>query len=745
MRDGRAEALGAAIAEGARQDAILRRAYADLRETCASAIDLRAPDRDLARLIARYLDADGAQTPIGPWFEAVLERLDGAVRGRCVREAPKGAYADHPTLPQGAGALLAEGAATLLREHLGIGLEAVWALDPWAGAGEIARTLGAREVYANAADPVGYARIARREGLTAVLADSFRLPERQSTRGFDFRDDENAARIGDEQALDFPVVATDLRLATRPDARAARRLKETWREGIAAVRWMADRLATKGVIAFLSEEALVDEPAFAGMRAGLAREFGLVAHLALPEGLGITFLVRGGGGGRILYAEPSTTPSAFDAVEWRGLQPTETHVWRSEILRDEWSGFLPLVGARVAISTEEGGGSPDGADVAAPTPKARRVLRSPFVPAWRTLDRKARREPPPVEGPTIVVLADPFGVLAADAPVDRRLGGAGAAPLVAGGRPSGESLRRFRVAYGAAVTERDVFDAVLALLHHPEYRVRYREDLRRGVPRLPLPDEEALAVLARVPDAPLVGPGTAFRTGWIAEGLFEPGTVPDFDDPFASPYAPGRRGSRLPAPRRPRGGAPPGSGRLRAAPPAPLGADRGGGDGAPGGKDAPLGGSDAARRQPDADPRRRPARGVRTPLRAAKRARMDRGKGSGRGRDSIRTAPTIPIGPPACSRRRSRRPWRRGGSPRSSAGFPCEWSRERPGIDVRLPWRGGGTLVRPHGDPATLLRRSAQDRPDAPQAHGDLPLRLRGPVRGASLGPGAEGRLRQGR
>ncbi len=91
--------------------------------------------------------------------------------------------------------------------------------------------------------------------------------------------------------------------------------------------------------------------------------------------------------------------------------------------------------------------------------------------------------------------------------------------------------------FGAAVTERDVFEATLALLHHPEYRVRFHEDLRRSVPRLPLPSVEALTVLEEESDAPPVGPGTAFRTGWLDDDLFEPGTVPDYDDPFASPYA----------------------------------------------------------------------------------------------------------------------------------------------------------------------------------------------------------------
>ena len=541
MRDGRAEALRATIAERARDDAAFRKAYADLREACAFAIDPRNADRDLARLLLRHRETDGESTPVAPRFEAVLRRLPEVPRpgGACVRESSGNAV---PAFPSPEAEFLRSGVDALLREPLGLALADARALDPWSGDGRLVAGLGARVACANESDPVRYARAARAPGLAVAFADSFRLPERRPTAAFDFGGDENAARIGEAQSHAFPVVVSDLRTATRADARAARRTREAWgkeavEDASAGVRWMADRLAPRGVVAFLSRLAFVDEPAFAGMRAGLAREFGLVAHLALPEGLGVTFLVRGGGGGRILYAEAESPPEAFAAAAWRELHPTAAHVWRTEILREEWTGFLSLIGERGAIFTESRAPMPEGADAAAPSPKARRVLQGPFLPAWRTLDRRGRREPPPGEGSTLVVLREPFGVMAADAPLDRRFGGAKSPPLAVGGRVSAEALRRFRVLYGAAVVERDVMDAVLALLHHPEYRVRYREDLRRGVPRLPLPGASALAGLATAPGAPPVGPGTAFRTGWLAESLFEPGTVPDYDDPFASPYA----------------------------------------------------------------------------------------------------------------------------------------------------------------------------------------------------------------
>ncbi len=54
------------------------------------------------------------------------------------------------------------------------------------------------------------------------------------------------------------------------------------------------------------------------------------------------------------------------------------------------------------------------------------------------------------------------------------------------------ALGQFRERYGAAVTKRDIFHYVYALLHHPEYRSRYAENLKRDLPRVPLaPDTEA--------------------------------------------------------------------------------------------------------------------------------------------------------------------------------------------------------------------------------------------------------------
>lgn len=53
------------------------------------------------------------------------------------------------------------------------------------------------------------------------------------------------------------------------------------------------------------------------------------------------------------------------------------------------------------------------------------------------------------------------------------------------------ALGEFRERYGTAVTKRDIFHYVYALLHHPAYRSRYAENLKRDLPRVPMvPDAE---------------------------------------------------------------------------------------------------------------------------------------------------------------------------------------------------------------------------------------------------------------
>ena len=48
------------------------------------------------------------------------------------------------------------------------------------------------------------------------------------------------------------------------------------------------------------------------------------------------------------------------------------------------------------------------------------------------------------------------------------------------------ALAQFRAQYGEQVSKWDIFHYVYALLHHPTYRERYAENLKRDLPRLPL-------------------------------------------------------------------------------------------------------------------------------------------------------------------------------------------------------------------------------------------------------------------
>jgi len=48
------------------------------------------------------------------------------------------------------------------------------------------------------------------------------------------------------------------------------------------------------------------------------------------------------------------------------------------------------------------------------------------------------------------------------------------------------ALEQFRGAYGEGVSKWDIFHYVYAMLHHPGYRERYAENLKRDLPRIPL-------------------------------------------------------------------------------------------------------------------------------------------------------------------------------------------------------------------------------------------------------------------
>jgi predicted helicase len=61
------------------------------------------------------------------------------------------------------------------------------------------------------------------------------------------------------------------------------------------------------------------------------------------------------------------------------------------------------------------------------------------------------------------------------------------------------ALQQFQSKYGPEVTKWDIFHYVYGLLHHPEYRERYKENLKRAIPHIPLLHQyEAFATCVRV-------------------------------------------------------------------------------------------------------------------------------------------------------------------------------------------------------------------------------------------------------
>jgi predicted helicase len=61
------------------------------------------------------------------------------------------------------------------------------------------------------------------------------------------------------------------------------------------------------------------------------------------------------------------------------------------------------------------------------------------------------------------------------------------------------ALARFQEACGSEVTKRDIFHYVYGMMHHPAYRERYAENLKRELPRIPLvAGREAFAHVAKI-------------------------------------------------------------------------------------------------------------------------------------------------------------------------------------------------------------------------------------------------------
>jgi predicted helicase len=105
----------------------------------------------------------------------------------------------------------------------------------------------------------------------------------------------------------------------------------------------------------------------------------------------------------------------------------------------------------------------------------------------------------------------PFMVLATSIVPDYHLVGAGAVSLCfpfytyaedgSNQRENitGWALAQFQAKYGSEVTKWDIFHYVYAMLHHPQYRERYAENLKRELPHIPLlHSKEAFLACVRI-------------------------------------------------------------------------------------------------------------------------------------------------------------------------------------------------------------------------------------------------------
>ena len=140
--------------------------------------------------------------------------------------------------------------------------------------------------------------------------------------------------------------------------------------------------------------------------------------------------------------------------------------------------------------------------------KLRQALYRPFTKRWLFFDRILNEEVyqlpkifPPGQPNRVIVVTDlgsdkPFLSLATDTVPDLHLVGAGASSQCF---PESEitdsALALFRTHYQTdSITRTAIFHYLYALLHHPTYRARYAEALKKELPRIPFtPDFNAFA------------------------------------------------------------------------------------------------------------------------------------------------------------------------------------------------------------------------------------------------------------
>ena len=158
---------------------------------------------------------------------------------------------------------------------------------------------------------------------------------------------------------------------------------------VKAIRWAADRIGEEGVVAFVTNNGLLEGLAFDGMRKHLADEFDAIYILDLggnvrknPKisgtthnvfgiqvGVSISFFVKKNGKANsqaeIFYARVDEfwrkeekyryldAKEQYGNIEWKPITPDKRHTWLTEGLHAEFETFVPL-GSREAKSGKDG-------------------------------------------------------------------------------------------------------------------------------------------------------------------------------------------------------------------------------------------------------------------------------------------------------------------------------------------------------------------------------------------------------
>ncbi|MGI9059383.1 MAG: type ISP restriction/modification enzyme [Ktedonobacteraceae bacterium] len=389
-------------------------------------------------------------------------------------------------------------------------------------------------------------------------------------------------------------------------------------------RWAVDRLQGRdGIVCYVSNNSFVDQIAFDGMRKNLLQDFTQVYHLDLhgnvrknPKlsgtthnvfgiqvGVGITIAIRSSHHTQrsvFYYRVPEfwrkteklallAQTGSITGVAWRDLQPDQKQNWLTDLLRPEYSTFLPLgtreaksiktvdvkalfktysIGVHTArdnvvynfdsevlssrvkqfledynaeVSRWSRGGRQKDIDNFVQYTKVKwsehlknelrrerygqfdgscitSAMYRPFCRKWLYCDSLLIDRPGyfdrifpyfvTEQNNRVIVVSDhgyrsPFSTLVTQVIPDMHLLATTDAfqcfPYYIYSEDGSNrrenitdwSLAQFQSKYGSDVTKWDIFHYVYAMLHHPQYRERYAENLKRDLPHIPLLHSQA--------------------------------------------------------------------------------------------------------------------------------------------------------------------------------------------------------------------------------------------------------------